>query len=100
MKAEELRVKTEDQLKTDLVSLQKEAFNLRFQRASGQLENTARVRAVRRDIARVETFLRQKATVGATAPVKAKAGADASTGPAAKKKVAAKKAPAKKAARG
>jgi large subunit ribosomal protein L29 len=95
MKAEELRVKTDDQLKADLVSLQKEAFNLRFQRASGQLENTARVRAVRRDIARVETFLRQKAAVGATAPVKAKA-----EKPAAKKKVAAKKAPAKKAARG
>jgi large subunit ribosomal protein L29 len=63
MKAEELRVKTEDQLKADLVALKKEAFNLRFQRASGQLENTARVRAVRRDIARVETFLRQKALV-------------------------------------
>ena len=61
MKAEELRIKTPDQLKADLVSLQKEAFNLRFQRASGQLENTARVRAVKRDIARVETFLRQKA---------------------------------------
>ncbi|HVO01671.1 MAG TPA: 50S ribosomal protein L29 [Candidatus Cybelea sp.] len=61
MKAEELRLKTEDQLKTELVSLQKEAFNLRFQKVSGQLENTARVRAVRRDIARVETFLRQKA---------------------------------------
>ena len=100
MKAEELRVKTEDQLKADLVSLHKEAFNLRFQRASGQLENTARVRAVRRAIARVETFLHQKAAVGASAPVKAKAGTDPSTGPAAKKKVAAKKAPAKKAARG
>ena len=61
MKAEDLRIKSEDQLKADLVSLQKEAFNLRFQRASGQLENTARVGAVRRDIARVETFLRQKA---------------------------------------
>jgi ribosomal protein L29 len=45
MKAEDLRIKSEDQLKADLVSLQKEAFNLRFQRASGQLENTARVRA-------------------------------------------------------
>jgi large subunit ribosomal protein L29 len=67
MKAEELRVKTEDQLKTDLVTLHKEAFNLRFQRASGQLENTARVRAVKRDIARVETFLRQKARAKAPA---------------------------------
>ena len=67
MKAEELRIKTEDQLKADLVTLQKEAFNLRFQRASGQLENTARVRAVKRDIARVETFLRQKALAKAPA---------------------------------
>ncbi len=87
MKAEELRLRTEDQLKADLVSLQKEAFNLRFQRASGQLENTARVRTVRRDIARVETFLRQKASVNAPAAKPAK-------------KAAAKKAPAKKAARG
>jgi large subunit ribosomal protein L29 len=90
MKAEEIRLKTDDQLKADLVTLQKEAFNLRFQRASGQLENTARVRAVRRDIARVETFLRQKAAVSASAPA---------AKPAAKK-TAAKKAPAKKAARG
>jgi large subunit ribosomal protein L29 len=84
-----LRRMTPDQLKAEQLNLKKEAFNLRFQRASGQLENTARVRDVRRDIARVETFLRQKAAVGASAPVKA-----------AKKKVAAKKAPAKKAARG
>ena len=61
MKAEDYRVKTPDQLKTDLVQLQKEQFNLRFQRASGQLENTARVRAVRRDIARIKTFLALKA---------------------------------------
>jgi large subunit ribosomal protein L29 len=61
MKAEDFRVKTPDQLKTDLVRLQKEQFNLRFQRASGQLENTARVRAVRRDIARIKTFLALKA---------------------------------------
>ena len=66
MKPEDLRIKSEDQLKADLVSLQKEAFNLRFQRASGQLENTARVRVVRRDIARVETFLRQKAQAKAS----------------------------------
>jgi large subunit ribosomal protein L29 len=70
MKAEELRVKTPDQLKTDLVALHKEAFNLRFQQASGQLENNARVRAVRRDIARVETFLRQKALVKAPTAAK------------------------------
>ena len=61
MKADDIRVKTPDQLKTDLVLLQKEQFNLRFQRASGQLENTARVRAVRRDIARIKTFLALKA---------------------------------------
>jgi large subunit ribosomal protein L29 len=61
MKAEDLRVKTPDQLKTDLSQLQKEQFNLRFQRASGQLENTSRVRIVRRDIARIKTILAQKA---------------------------------------
>jgi large subunit ribosomal protein L29 len=57
MKAEELRGKTPDELKTQLTELKKEAFNLRFQRASGQLENTARVRQVRRDIARIQTLL-------------------------------------------
>lgn len=67
MKAKDISLKTEDQLKADLVSLKKEAFNLRFQRASGQLENTARVRVVRRDIARIETSLRQKATVKVSA---------------------------------
>ncbi len=61
MKADDLRVKTPDQLKTDLSQLQKEQFNLRFQRASGQLENTSRVRVVRRDIARIKTILAQKA---------------------------------------
>ncbi len=63
MKADEVRTKTPDQLKADLVQLQKEQFNLRFQRASGQLENTARVRAVRRDIARIKTFLALKREV-------------------------------------
>ncbi len=61
MKAKDVALKTEDQLKADLVNLKKEAFNLRFQQASGQLENTARVRVVRRDIARIETSLRQRA---------------------------------------
>jgi large subunit ribosomal protein L29 len=61
MKAEDARTKTPDQLKGDLVQLQKEQFNLRFQRASGQLQNTARVRTVRRDIARIKTILAQKA---------------------------------------
>lgn len=60
MKIEDLRVKTEDQLKTDLVQLSKEKFNLRFQAANGQLQNTSRARAVRRDIARIKTVLRQK----------------------------------------
>lgn len=69
MKAEELRTKTVDQLNTDLAGLKKEAFNLRFQQANGQLENTARVRAVRRDIARIMTFLsKQAAGVAAAAP--------------------------------
>ncbi len=58
MKAEELRAKSPDDLKTDLMALKKEAFNLRFQRATGQLENTARVRQVRRDIARIKTTIR------------------------------------------
>ncbi len=57
MKPEDLRAKTPDELKSDLLNLKKEAFNLRFQRASGQLENTARVREVRRDIARIRTIL-------------------------------------------
>ena len=60
MKAEDLRTKTVDELRTQLVQLKKEALNLRFQKASGQLENTVRVRQVRRDIARVLTFLNQK----------------------------------------
>ncbi|MEQ8348328.1 MAG: 50S ribosomal protein L29 [Sneathiellaceae bacterium] len=57
MKAVELTGKTVDELKTSLEALRKEQFNLRFQRATGQLENTARVREVRRDIARVKTVL-------------------------------------------
>ena len=56
MKADDIRAKTDDELKTELETLGKEAFNLRFQRASGQLENTSRVRAVRRDIARLLTI--------------------------------------------
>ena len=60
MKAAELRDKTPDQLREEIESLKKEAFNLRFQRASGQLANTARVRQVRRDIARLSTIANQK----------------------------------------
>jgi large subunit ribosomal protein L29 len=60
MKIAEIREMTLDQLDDQLAKLKKEQFNLRFQRASGQLENTARVREVRRDIARVMTIARQK----------------------------------------
>ena len=59
MKATELRGRTRDQLADQLLQLKKEQFNLRFQRATGQLENTARVREVRRDIARIKTILGQ-----------------------------------------
>ena len=68
MKASDLRVKTRDDLKSELLSLKKESFNLRFQKASGQLENQARVRQVRREIARIQTVLNQ-----AEAPVRAQA---------------------------
>ena len=60
MKAGDLKTKTEDELKESLVDLRKEKFNLRFQKASGQLENTARVQQVRRDIARIKTILRDR----------------------------------------
>jgi len=61
MKAADVRAKTPDQLKDELAALKREQFNLRFQKASGQLEKTARVRQVRRDIARIKTIARQKA---------------------------------------
>jgi large subunit ribosomal protein L29 len=61
MKIQDLRTKTPDQLKTELTALKKEAFNLRFRKAGGQLENTARVRQVRRDIARIQTLLNETA---------------------------------------
>lgn len=60
MKAEDLRAKSADELKDELLQLKREQFNLRFQKASGQLENTARVRQVRRDIARIKTVLHQR----------------------------------------
>ena len=59
-KAEDLRTKTVDELDDELLKLKKEQFNLRFQRATGQLENTSRVRAVRRDIARIKTVAQSK----------------------------------------
>ena len=61
MKGADVKAKTSDELKTELLNLSKERFNLRFRRASGQLENTARVREVRRDIARIKTVLGQRA---------------------------------------
>ena len=60
MKAEEVRAKTDDELATALLALKKEQFNLRFQRATGQLENSVRVRHVRRDIARIKTVLTER----------------------------------------
>ena len=66
MNAKELNDKTPDQLRDELVSLKKEAFNLRFQQATGQLENTARIRQVRRDVARINTVLNQKAASAAS----------------------------------
>ena len=66
MDANELRGKTPDELRARLVELKKEAFNLRFQQATSQLENTARIRVVRREVARVKTILNQKAAEAAT----------------------------------
>ncbi len=67
MKAGEVWSKTEDELKDELAKLKKEQFNLRFQQATGQLENTARVRQVPRDIARVQTVLGGKGRAAAKA---------------------------------
>ena len=64
MNAQELRDKTPDQLREQLATLKKESFNLRFQQATGQLENTARMRKVKRDTARVLTVLNQQTDTG------------------------------------
>ena len=91
-KVADFRDRSHDQLNDDLVKLKKEQFNLRFQRASGQLENTARFRVVRRDIARIMTVLGQRPSGAAAAP------AAAAKKPAAKKAAAsAAKKPAKRA---
>jgi len=74
MKVAELRSMSLDQLDDQLAKLKKEQFNLRFQKASGQLENTSRVRQVRRDIARVLTLAAQKKG-GAATKTKSKSGA-------------------------
>jgi large subunit ribosomal protein L29 len=75
MKAADVRGMTVDQLDDEVLKLKKEQFNLRFQRATGQLENTARIRVVRRDIARMQTIARQKRSgdPAAVAPPKAAA---------------------------
>lgn len=65
MKASELREKTPEQLREELTQLKKQSFNLRFQQATGQLENTAAFRKARRDAARVKTILNQKAASAA-----------------------------------
>ncbi|MEO1328246.1 MAG: 50S ribosomal protein L29 [Pseudomonadota bacterium] len=65
MDAKDLRAKTLDELRTELLALKKEQFNLRFRDASGELENPARVRDVRRDVARVKTVLNEKARAAA-----------------------------------
>ena len=62
-KAAEIKLKTLDELGDELEKLKKEQFNLRFQKATGQLENTARVRQVRRDIARIQTIIRAKRVI-------------------------------------
>ena len=64
MKVEDVRAKNDGELETELLALKKEQFNLRFQRATGQLENSARVQSVRRDIARVKTVLNQRERTG------------------------------------
>ena len=76
MKVADIRVMTVDQIDDEVLKLKKEHFNLRFQRASGQLENTARVREVRRDIARLKTIAQSKrsgtAKAGSNKPAAAK----------------------------
>ena len=66
MSAREMRAKSSEELGGTLVDLKKEQFNLRFQRATGQLENTARVRQVRRDIARVKSILGERSRAAAS----------------------------------
>jgi len=61
MSVEDFRAKSDDQLKDNLIDLKKEQFNLRFRRATGQVEDTSRIRTIRRDIARVKTVLTERA---------------------------------------
>jgi large subunit ribosomal protein L29 len=91
MKVADVRAMTLDQLDDEVLKLKKEQFNLRFQRATGQLENTARVRIIRRDIARMKTIAAQK-RAGAPEPAPK---ADATPAPAKKTRTAKPKAAAK-----
>jgi large subunit ribosomal protein L29 len=77
MKTADLRAKTEDQLKQDLMDLSREQFNFRFQKSTGQLENTGRMRVVRRDIAKIKTLLAE--TKKGIKPTAAKAPKKAAT---------------------
>ncbi len=70
MKIDDVRAMTPDQLSDELLKLKKEQFNLRFQRATGQLEATGRIRAVRRDIARIKTVADERARAAAAAAKK------------------------------
>lgn len=94
MKAAQVRGLTPDQLGDELTKLKKEQFNLRFQAASGQLENTARVRVIRRDIARIQTIAAEKAK-GVEPRAKTAPEPAPKPKPAAKKKAAKPKAAAK-----
>jgi large subunit ribosomal protein L29 len=91
MKVADVRAMTIDQLDDEVLKLKKEQFNLRFQRATGQLENTARVRIIRRDIARMKTIAARK-RVGAPEPAPK---AEAAPAPAKKTRTAKPKAAAK-----
>ena len=91
MKVADVRAMTLDQLDDEVLKLKKEQFNLRFQRATGQLENTARVRTIRRDIARMKTIAAQK-RAGAPEPAPK---AEAAPAPAKKTRTAKPKAAAK-----
>ena len=84
MATKDLNNKSADELKQHLLDLRKEQFNLRFQRATGQLENTSRVREVRRDIARLKTVAQQKRAPKAAANTAAKTAAETAAKTAAK----------------
>ncbi len=75
MKAADVRAMTPDQIEDEVLKLKKEQFNLRFQRATGQLENSSRVRIVRRDIARLKTIANQKRDGASVVQTKPKAAA-------------------------